>query len=100
MRPALVGATSPSEFIEVTTSHARQQWRAMTEQTMEFSTLVRKAAADSVKPLTIVGLPGRFLGLPDHLVKAEPGCQGSGLFTPDYLDTLFNLEQIAISARL
>jgi phasin len=57
----LVGVTSPSEFIEVTTSHARQQWQAMNEQTMELSTLARKAAADSIKPLTS-GFAGAFPG--------------------------------------
>jgi hypothetical protein len=57
----LVGVTSPSEFIEVTTSHARRQWQAMTEQSMELSTLARNAAADSVKPLT-GGLGGAFPG--------------------------------------
>jgi hypothetical protein len=57
----LVGVTSPSEFIEVTTSHARRQWQAMSEQTMELSALARKAAADSVKPLSS-GFAGVFPG--------------------------------------
>jgi phasin len=57
----LVGVTSPSEFMEVTTSHARRQLQAMTEQSMELSGLARKAGTDSVKPLT-GGFPGMFPG--------------------------------------
>jgi phasin len=57
----LVGVTSPSEFMEVTTNHARRQLQAMTEQSMELSGLARKAATDSVKPLT-GGLAGTFPG--------------------------------------
>jgi hypothetical protein len=55
----LLGVTSPSEFIEVTTKHARQQVQAMTEQTRELSALAQKAATNGIGPLTI-GLAGAF----------------------------------------
>ena len=47
----LVGVTSPSQFFEVATNHAREQAQAMTEQTRELAALAQKAATDSIKPL-------------------------------------------------
>jgi phasin len=47
----LVGVTSPSEFMEIATSHARQQVEAVTEQTKELTALAQKAANDSMQPL-------------------------------------------------
>lgn len=48
-----------------------------------------------------VGLAGRFLGLPDHLVKkGSLDAKDPGFSRLINLGALFNLEQIAISARL
>lgn len=55
----LLGVTSPSEFLEVTTKHARQQVQAMTEQTRELSMLAQKAATNGIGPLPI-GLANAF----------------------------------------
>jgi phasin len=57
----LLGVTSPSEFIEVATSHARQQVQAMTEQTRELAAVAQKAATDSIKPLA-TGFTSAFHG--------------------------------------
>jgi phasin len=57
----LIGVTSPSQFFEVTTNHARQQAQAMTEQTRELAALAQKAATDSIKPLA-GGLTSAFPG--------------------------------------
>jgi hypothetical protein len=57
----LVGVTSPTQFFEVTTNHARQQTQAMTEQTRELAALAQKAATDSIKPLA-GGLTSPFQG--------------------------------------
>ena len=60
----LVGVTSPSEFIEVSTKHARQQLHAMSQQTRELAELGQKAAIESMGPLgTMVG--GTLVGRPD-----------------------------------
>jgi hypothetical protein len=48
----LVGVKSPSEFIEVSMNHARQQFTAMAEQTSELASLAQKAATSSLEPLT------------------------------------------------
>jgi phasin family protein len=57
----LVGVTSPSQFIEVATKHARQQVQSMTEQNRELAELAQKAATDSIKPLA-GGLTSAFHG--------------------------------------
>jgi len=57
----LLGVTSPSQFFEVATNHARQQAQAMTEQTKELAALAQKAASDSIKPLA-GGLTSAFPG--------------------------------------
>jgi len=60
----LVGATSPSEFIEVSTKHARQQLQAVSQQTRELAELAQEAAIESMGPFgTMVG--GALLGRPD-----------------------------------
>jgi len=57
----LVGVTSPSEFIEVSTKHARQQLQAMGQQTRELAELAQKAAIESMGPFA-TGLGGVLLG--------------------------------------
>jgi hypothetical protein len=60
----LVGVTSPSEFIEVSNKHARQQLQAITRQSKELAELAQKAAIESMGPFgTMVG--GALLGRPD-----------------------------------
>jgi phasin len=60
----LVGVPSPSEFIEVSTKHARQQLQAMSQQAKELAELAQKAAIESMGPLA-TGLGGALLGRPD-----------------------------------
>ena len=60
----LVGVTSPSEFIEVSTKYAGQQLRAMSQQTRELAELAQKAAIGSMGPLAS-GLGGALLGRSD-----------------------------------
>jgi phasin len=60
----LVGVTSPSEFIEVSTKHARHRFQAMSQQTRELAELAQKAAIESVGPFA-TGLGGVLLGRPD-----------------------------------
>jgi phasin len=42
---------SPSEFIELSTAHARKQFEAFTEQTQHLTTLAQKVTADAAQPL-------------------------------------------------
>jgi phasin family protein len=60
---ALLGVTSPSEFMEVSTKHARQQVEAMRQQMRELAELAQKTAIDSMGPFT--GGFGALLGRPD-----------------------------------
>jgi phasin len=41
---------SPSEFIELSTSHAREQLESLTEQTKHFTAAVQKATTDAAQP--------------------------------------------------
>jgi Phasin protein len=59
-----VDVTSPSEFIEVSTKHARHQFQAMSQQTRELAELAQKAAIESMGPFA-TGLGGVLLGRPD-----------------------------------
>jgi len=47
----LVGVTSPSEFIELSTRHAGQQFRALTDQTTELAALAQKVTNRAAEPL-------------------------------------------------
>ena len=47
----LLGAKSPSEFIELSTSHVRKQFEATTEQSKELAELAQKVTTDMVRPL-------------------------------------------------
>ena len=60
----LLGVTSPSEFIEVSTKYAGRQLRAMSQQTRELAELAQKAATGSMGPLAS-GLGGAFFGRSD-----------------------------------
>jgi hypothetical protein len=52
---------SPSEFIEVSTKYAGQQFRAMSQQNKELAELAQKAAIESMGPLAS-GLGDALLG--------------------------------------
>jgi hypothetical protein len=60
----LLGVTSPSEFIEVSSKYAGQQFRAVSQQTRELAELAQKAAIGSMGPLAS-GLGGALLGRSD-----------------------------------
>ena len=47
----LTSVKSPSEFIELSTAHARKQFEAFTEQTQRLTTLAQKVTADAAQPL-------------------------------------------------
>jgi phasin len=47
----LLGVKSPSEFIELSTERARQQFATLTEQTKELAALAQKGALASTEPL-------------------------------------------------
>lgn len=47
----LYGITSPSEFIELSTEHARRQTEALTGQTEQLRALAQKIALASTEPL-------------------------------------------------
>jgi phasin len=47
----LLGAKSFSEFIELSSAHARKQFEAMSEQTKELATLAQKVATEAAEPL-------------------------------------------------
>ena len=48
---ALVGIKSPSEALELWTSHARKQFEAFTAHSKELAELTQKVAADSAEPI-------------------------------------------------
>ena len=45
----LVGAKSPTEFIEVTNKHAHHQFEALTQQTKELTALAQKVARETAE---------------------------------------------------
>jgi phasin len=47
----LLGVKSPSEFLELSTAHARKQFETFTEQTQHLTGLAKKVTADAVEPL-------------------------------------------------
>ena len=47
----LLGAKTFSEFVELSSAHARKQFEAMSEQTKELATLAQKVATEAVEPL-------------------------------------------------
>ena len=47
----LTSVKSPSEFVELSTAHARKQFEAFTEQTQRLTTLAQKVTADAAQPL-------------------------------------------------
>jgi phasin len=47
----LLGVKSLSEFVELSTAHARKQCEAMTAQTKELAALAQKAATEIAEPL-------------------------------------------------
>jgi phasin family protein len=60
----LLGVTSPSEFIQVSTEHARQQFEAVRQQTKELAEIAQKTAIKSMGPLAS-GFSGTLLGRRD-----------------------------------
>ena len=48
---SLAGVKSPTEFIQVSTEHARHQIETMTEQTNQLATLTRQLTLTTVEPL-------------------------------------------------
>ena len=48
---ALVGVKSPSEAMELWTSHAKKQFEAFTAHTKELAALAQKVATDSAEPI-------------------------------------------------
>ena len=60
----LVGVTSPSEFIEVSTKYARRQFQAMIQQNRELAEIIQKAAIESMGPFGTM-VAGTVLGRPD-----------------------------------
>src|ERR1700686_2278693 len=47
----LIAVKSPSEFIELSTEHARKQFESLTEQTKELTVLAQKVTAATTEPL-------------------------------------------------
>jgi phasin len=47
----LSGVKSPSEFLELSTEHARKQFEVLTEQTKELVALVQNVATEAAEPL-------------------------------------------------
>jgi phasin len=48
---ALIGVKSPSEAMELWTSHAKQQFEAFTANTKELAELSKKVAAETAEPI-------------------------------------------------
>jgi len=48
----LMSAKSPSEMLELWTTHARKQFEVLTEQTKELAMLGQKVAAETAEPLS------------------------------------------------
>jgi phasin len=46
----LSGVKSPSEFIELSTNHSREQFETLTEQTKELAALAQKVTLATVEP--------------------------------------------------
>ena len=51
LRERGLSGTSFSEVIELSTSHARKQFEAVSEQTKELAALAQKVATESAEPL-------------------------------------------------
>ena len=49
----LMGVKSPSEFVELSTAHARKQFEAMAAQTKELTELAQKVTIEIAEPLKI-----------------------------------------------
>jgi hypothetical protein len=47
----LIAVKSPSEFIELSTEHARKQFESLTEQTKELTALAQQVTLATVEPL-------------------------------------------------
>jgi phasin len=47
----LIAVKSPSEFIELSTEHARKQFESLTEQTKELTALAQQVALATAEPL-------------------------------------------------
>lgn len=47
----LMGAKSFSEFVELSTAHARKQFEALSSQSKELAALAQKVAADTAEPV-------------------------------------------------
>jgi phasin len=47
----LITAKTPSELIELSSSHARKQFETLTEQSKELGALVQKVATDTAEPI-------------------------------------------------
>ena len=47
----LLAVKSPSEFLELSTQRAREQFETLTEQTKELAALAQKAATEAAEPL-------------------------------------------------
>jgi phasin len=57
----LYGVKSPSEFLEMTTAHARKRFDVFSEQTKELATLAQKVASEAAQPLK-AGVAKAFRG--------------------------------------
>jgi phasin len=55
----LIGAKSPSEFLELSAAHARKQFETFTEQAQQLTHLAQKVTTDAVGPLQ-TGLKNAF----------------------------------------
>src|SRR6266508_2268279 len=47
----LLGVKSPSEFLELSSAHARKQFETMTAQSKELATLAQKVSIEAAQPL-------------------------------------------------
>jgi phasin len=48
---SLFGVKSPSELVEISTTHARAQFEALTAQSKELATLAQKVATETAEPI-------------------------------------------------
>jgi phasin len=48
---SLFGVKSPSELVEISTTHARAQFETLTAQSKELATLAQKVATDTAEPI-------------------------------------------------
>ena len=51
----MASVKSLSEFIELSTSHARKQWEALSEQVQHITTLAQKVTTDAAQPFQASG---------------------------------------------